>query len=358
MELSERTRWLRRRLHEATHHRLRRVAGGRLAPLCRPTWISFLLTERCNARCVHCNIWQNRGSEDSPSAAQWRDALDDLRDWLGPVHVCLTGGEALLKPFAVDLVRHGSRIGLFIELLSHGYWRDQGRIEALALANPWRVTLSLDGLGTTHDRVRGREGFFHGTTRTLETLERLRAERDLGFGIRLKTVIMSHNLDDVCELARFATRDGVDIFFQPIEQNYNSDEDPTWFLRSENWPKDPEKAVAVVERLIEMKREGFSIANSRAQLEVMIPYFRDPDAWRVATQSHTAHERRATCSALELFQVQANGDVRVCSAQGPVGSIKRATPRAIWATRPRWWEAGCCLERRLPGADPPSETRG
>ena len=35
----------------------------------------------------------------------------------------------------------------------------------------------------------------------------------------------------------------------------------------------------------------------------------------------------------------------------PVGNIKEAPIRQIWADRPRYWEAGCCLERRLSEAE-------
>jgi MoaA/NifB/PqqE/SkfB family radical SAM enzyme len=311
----------------------------------------MLVTERCNARCIHCDIWKNRGREDSPTPKQWKQALTDLRRWLGPAHVHLTGGEALLMPYTVDLVRHGSSIGLLVEVLTHGYWRDQSRIEAMARARPWRVTLSLDGLGDVHSRIRGREGFFDWTANTIDTLKRLRRAEGLDYTIRLKTVVMRHNLDSLADLAGFATQDGMDIFYQPIEQNYNTEEDPDWYMKTDNWPNDPAKAVAAVEELIRLKKEGLSIANDLSQLEVMIPYFRDPAAWRVATQSHTAHDLPRLCAALGLIQVQSNGDVSVCSASDPVGNIKEASLREIWERRPRWWESGCCLDRRMTGEE-------
>lgn len=344
-------RSFRMRAHEGLNVRLGTFAGGRLAGLCRPTWIDFLLTELCNARCLHCDIWKNHEKEDSPTAEQWMRALSDLRGWLGPVKVTLTGGEALLKPFTVSLVEHGSRIGLHIELLTHGYWKDQRRIEAVARANPWRVTLSVDGIGATHNRVRGREDFFERTTRTIETLKRVRRDEGRKFAIRLKTVVMSHNIEDLCDLARFATQPGMDIFYQPIEQNYNTPEDQRWWEHTENWPKDPERTIAMVEQLRRMKQEGYAIANSDAQLAAMIPYFRDPDAWKVATKSHTAHEGRAVCAAVGLLQVRSNGDVKICSSSPAVGNIKSAGVREIWEQRPRWWEGGCCLERRRSEAE-------
>ena len=92
------------RVYNGINYRLRTFNKGRWRGYCRPTSIALLLTERCNARCVHCDIWKNRGQEDRPTVEQWKTVLRDLRYWLGPVQVVLTGGEALLVPFATDLV--------------------------------------------------------------------------------------------------------------------------------------------------------------------------------------------------------------------------------------------------------------
>ena len=333
-------------LYDGVNRRLRTFAGGRWASLCRPTWISFLLTERCNARCLHCNIWQNKGKEDPPTVDQLKGALSDLRDWLGPAHVCLTGGEALLRPYTPELLAHGSRIGLLMELLTHGWWKDQSRIEAAARARPWRVTLSFDGIGSTHDTVRGREGFFERTASSIETLKRIRAEEGLDFSIRLKTVVMSHNLHGLEEVARFATQPGMDVLFQTIEQNYASEEDPHWFEKTDNFPEDPEDAVRAVRNLIALKQQGLSIANSPEDLEQMIPYFRDPYGWEHRWELVGPEGRRRSCGALGLFQVQANGDVTICYKKPAVGNIKQQRPRDIWRNRPRLWESGCCREAR------------
>src|SRR5215471_4164876 len=300
-----------KRAYEGVNYRLRTFAGGRLADHCRPTFVAVLLSERCNARSVHCDIWKNRGKEDSPTFEQWKGMLTELRRWLGPIQTTLTGGEAMLKPFAIDLVTHGVSIGLFMELLTHGYWPDQSKIEKLALANPWRVTVSLDGLGKTHSRIRGRENFFEMTSTTLRTLQRVRRENKLDFIILLKNVIMDRNLDEAHDVARFAQDGGMQVFYQPIEQNYNTPEDARWFESSENWPKDPAKAVAAV-------------------------------------------ERRQSCTALTNLQIQSNGDVTTCTGQPPVGNVKTGSIRRIWETRPRVWEDGCCLQRRsmLSGRDP------
>jgi MoaA/NifB/PqqE/SkfB family radical SAM enzyme len=343
-------------MHGGVNYRLRTFGGGRWADHCRPSDIGFLMTNLCNARCVHCDIWKNKGRDDTPTPEQYKTTLSELRAWLGPVHLFFSGGEALLRPYAAEVLAYAALIGLFAEILTHGYWDDQTPIESLALADPGRITVSLDGLGETHTKIRGREKFFEKTTRSIETLLRVRREKGLRFAIRLKTVIMEQNLHDVGNVARYAAEKGIEVFYQPVEQNYNTPEDPRWFEHSENWPKDAGRAVEAVRHLIALKREGLPVRNSFQQLDVMIPYFQNPDAMRVSVQSHTAHLKHPVCSALTTIQVMPNGDVLTCYGMPPVGNIRTSSIREIWTNRPKWWKGGCCMERRFTPAE--KEARG
>jgi MoaA/NifB/PqqE/SkfB family radical SAM enzyme len=347
---------LRRRAYLAVNYRMRTFAGGKWADRCKPTDIGFLMTNLCNAKCVHCDIWKNKGKDDTPTVEQYQATLTEMRGWLGPVHVFFSGGEALLRPYVPEVLAHAARVGLYAELLTHGYWDDQSRIEKAAMANPGRITVSLDGIGETHTIIRGKPHFFEKTTRTLETLKRLRTEHKLAFAIRLKTVVMEQNLHDAANVARYAQDNGFEVFYQAVEQNYNTPEDPRWFETSANWPKNPSRAVDTVRTLIGLKKNGAPIRNSYQQLNAMIPYFQNPDAMRVTVQQHTSHLKHPVCSALTGIQVMPNGDVLTCYGMPSVGNIRLQPIQEIWANRQRWWNGGCCLETRLSAAE--AEKRG
>jgi len=349
--MRRRLAWSYRRVSDAGNRRLRTLLNGRFAHWCRPESISILLTYRCNARCVHCDIWKNKGREDLPTPQEWKRCIDDLAKWLGPAMVTFTGGEALLQPFTPEVVAHAVSRGLFVELLTHGYWSDRSRLERVALANPWRITMSMDGVGETHSTVRGRANFWELSHGSLMELARWRRERKLDYIIRLKTVVMSHNLDSVADVARFARENGAEVFYQPVEQNYNTPDDPFWHRSSPNWPRDSAKAIGAVEELIQLQQQGYPITNLRSQLEVMREYFRDPDRLNSSVRGHTAHERRQACAALSMLQLEANGDVRVCSGSPAVGNIREQRIRDIWNARPRWWRGGCCQERGQIGSE-------
>jgi MoaA/NifB/PqqE/SkfB family radical SAM enzyme len=333
-----------RRFYLSANYRLRNIFGGRLAGLARPVSIALLLTARCNARCVHCDIWKNEGKEkDALTLAEWRQALLEMRRWLGPVPISMTGGEALLRPDAPDIAAYASGLGFFVEFLTNGYWKDQRRIAALARARPARVTISVDGVGPTHSAVRGREDFWDATYQSIQTLRRLRQEERLGYSILLKTVIMAHNLDHVAEVAHFAASNGLDVLYQPIEQNYNAPDDPRWFERAPTWPRDPHKAAATVDQLVDLQRKGLPIVNSEGEFNAMRSYFVDPGGQGAAVQAHVAHEGHALCASLGNMQIQPNGDVLTCCKRPPIGNVRSQPIRALWKNRPRWWKGGCCL---------------
>jgi MoaA/NifB/PqqE/SkfB family radical SAM enzyme len=336
-----------KRIYDGFNYRLRTFAGSRWASHCRPTSIALAMTGRCNAKCVHCDIWQDRGPEETLSVEQWSIVLRDLREWLGPVHIVFTGGEALMKSFTVELVRYAVDLGLIVEVLTNGYWKDQTRIERLARTNPWRITVSLDGIGDTHSQIRGHSDFFERTQQSLRTLDELRRSEGLAFRLRLKTVVMKQNLSAVSDVARFAANSGFEVFYQPIEQNYNQAEDPHWFEHSDTWPSDPAKCQTVVNELMNLKRDGLPIVNSFAQLEAMERYFLEPALLRLKTQAHAAHERRVQCSATTNLELRANGNVLTCARMLPIGNVREQPIRQIWSSRPKWWLGGCCLENEL-----------
>jgi sulfatase maturation enzyme AslB (radical SAM superfamily) len=242
-----------------------------------------------------------------------------------------------------------------MELLTNGYWVDQRRIEEAVLADPWRITVSVDGIGEIHNLVRGRTDFWTHTERSLRSIIRLRKERNLRCVIRLKTVVMRQNLDHVMDVAEFAADNGLEVFYQPIEQNYNTAENHDWYATGNNWPLDADAAVRQVDRLIEAWKKGLPIRNSLRQLEVMKDYFSDPRQLVTAVQGHSAHEGHPVCAAATALQVQANGDVVVCSHKPPVGNIAQRGIRDIWDSRPRYWNGECCQQSSpASGVRPPA----
>jgi len=200
-------------------------------------------------------------------------------------------------------------------------------MERLALARPGRITISLTHRRDAQPRARPARVLGEDPAEPHPAQEAA-AEQNLAYasGSRPSSC---RTISTTSRTSRGSRRQRMEVFYQPIEQNYNTKEDSRWWERTGNWPQDPARAVAAVEELIRLKREGLPIVNSVTQLEVMLPYFRNPDAMRLAVQSHTAHERSRSVPRW------------VCCTPGQrrrhhlhrrpaVGNIKTTPIREIW----------------------------
>jgi len=165
----------------------RNEAAARLGRPTLPYKLEFIVTFACGSRCRTCNIW-SRYLED-PAArdrelpaeriiAAARSVRSSLR-WLS-----LTGGELTDRPDIVELVDGllaavGDRLALF-QLTTNGI--DPDRVAAVfpaivrrARGIPTYVTMSLDGLGKTYERVRGVPDGYAKVKRSMALLDELAA---------------------------------------------------------------------------------------------------------------------------------------------------------------------------------------
>ena len=136
-----------------------------------PKTIVLELTYRCNHKCLFCSCpWENdvenfpkyeKGTE--LNLAQWKQALDMLAN-VGVKNVSLSGGEALLKPELIDILKYIREKNILnkktsIVLISNGLAMNE---DFLAIFKKYNVhlSLSLPGLETFekhtgHDNVKG-----------------------------------------------------------------------------------------------------------------------------------------------------------------------------------------------------------
>jgi MoaA/NifB/PqqE/SkfB family radical SAM enzyme len=106
--------------------------------------------ERCNCRCVMCDIWKREGGAelDVDVLARHRESIIKL----GVRQVVLTGGEPLLHTAFADLCSFLRECDVKITLLSTGLLLKK-RAKVIA-SSVDEIILSLDGPEETHDSVR------------------------------------------------------------------------------------------------------------------------------------------------------------------------------------------------------------
>ena len=153
--------------------------GDRFAGIKRPV-VVWNVTRRCNLHCQHC--YANAGNSSHPeelTALEGRALIEELSRCRVPA-IIFSGGEALLRPDLLELVRQAADLGIHPAVSTNGTLIDAAMASRLRRAGAGYVGVSVDGIGTLHDRFRGLRGAYE------QALQGLRHCRDVGLTVGLR----------------------------------------------------------------------------------------------------------------------------------------------------------------------------
>jgi MoaA/NifB/PqqE/SkfB family radical SAM enzyme len=191
-----------------------RSLWGALRGEARPLLGTLIVTYRCDLACAMCDLPARGDRRRELDTDGLRGVLDGMRD-LGVLGVGITGGEPLLRPDLLDLVRHGTEQGLLMHVNTNGTLVTDEVARGLAAHGAASVNVSLDGPDAgTHDRLRGRQGSF---ARVLRAAARLCAVPRRPYRVTLVCALGAANGDRTGPLLERARDLGVDaVSFLPV----------------------------------------------------------------------------------------------------------------------------------------------
>jgi len=244
--------------------RTRRLARRGIANflLRRPFCVSFEVTYNCNAQCKHCHLGgpANNPREARASAARFGELARRLK----PVVAQVSGGEPLLRPDILDLIR-AIRVPdrpPYIVLTTNGALLTRAKYDELIAAGVDEFSLSFDYPDERHDAFRAIPGLF-GKIRTLmESFGPGEAK-----AITLSGVVQRDNFRLLPAMAEQARAWGVRMNFSTY----------TW-LRTQKKefmipPEEMDGLRATIDRLLEHKRRYDTIYTSDYVFQNMIAFF-------------------------------------------------------------------------------------
>ena len=169
--------------------------------------VVWALTRACNLRCVHCYASATAAPDTGElTRREGMALLDDLRGFGVPA-VLLSGGEPLTRPEALDFIAHAQSIGLATTLSTNGLLIDNAMADRLAQSGLRYVGISLDGIESRHDQLRGQQGAF---AASLAAIDRCRS-RGIKVGARFTVhalnwrdldaifdICLEHNVQRLC----------------------------------------------------------------------------------------------------------------------------------------------------------------
>lgn len=192
---------------------------------------AVITTYRCNAKCHMCNVWEYPTSD----AEEIKPALLEK---LPPLDFCnITGGEPFLREDIEDVIDVVKKKAKRVVVSTNGYFTD--KIISVAKKDPsLGIRISIEGLPSANDDLRGlKNGFDHGI-RTLLELQRL-GSKDIGFGITAS----DRNAKDMIELYQLAKAMDLEFATAVTHNSY-------YFHKHDNKIENPEEMIAGFEQLI------------------------------------------------------------------------------------------------------------
>lgn len=191
----------------------------------KPIFINFPITYLCNSKCSMCDIWKRYSQhpkelKDELTIADLKKIFNNNKEWLSSVrHVGITGGEALLRPDIVEIIKlfrsqlPKAEIGIQTNGLKPDLIEEKLK-KILKFYPQLSLAVSLDGLEKTHEKVRGIKGAFNNALQTIKIAHE-NGIKDITTGMTISEKNYSEVLDvsrvsskNNCEFSCFLTDEG------------------------------------------------------------------------------------------------------------------------------------------------------
>ncbi|MGJ4890271.1 radical SAM protein [Bradyrhizobium sp. HKCCYLRH3099] len=163
-----------------------------------PVYVVWELTLACNLRCTHCGSRAGESRISELSTDECLALVDRLAE-LGTREITLIGGEAFLRRDWLEIVQRIARRGILCTLQTGGYGLGEELIRRAQSAGLSGVGVSVDGLETTHDILRGRIGSYRSALTALEFAHKVGIETSANTQINSKSAA---ELPELYELLR------------------------------------------------------------------------------------------------------------------------------------------------------------
>lgn len=172
--------------------------------------VLWRVTQRCNLSCPFCAYDQRLNSPrleaDVLSIRRFGAVLSEYQGVTGDrVLVSWIGGEPFLFPQLSELTVLFKQMGLRVSATTNGTMLGSAKVREHVLAFYDELTVSVDGIGSVHDGLRGWRGGYDMLHKAVVQLAEMRRKRQPGPRLRANIVLMRqtiHNFEQLClELA-------------------------------------------------------------------------------------------------------------------------------------------------------------
>lgn len=271
-----------------------------------PIYVQFYVTARCNLTCAQCNIIYTNADVKECSLDDVKRIADNFVK-LGVAMVLLTGGEPFARKDLAQIILEFESRGIHVRMQTNGYANEERIIEAIE-AGGKDISISLDSLWPSRqDQINGDfKDSWHQALKAIATYTKyLPVENSFA---SLGCVLQPSNISDIEDVIRFGTE--ISWFTSLVPAHVSSFRHPRGFRtfdkRLRFSSNDYSTVDLLIERVREMRKEGFLLFDSDQYLDDIKRFIRDePTTWR--------NKNKGVCDSPNLyFALLPNGEFAPC----------------------------------------------
>ena len=173
-----------------------------------PDTVYFEVTRRCNLHCKQCFNHSGTKLVDELTLNRQLALVDEMAR-CGVQEIRFTGGEVLSHQGHCELIARAKNHNVRSSIGTNATLIDVGCAQKLADAGLRSAVVSIDGVRTVHDAIRGKGSF-------AKTLAGVQYLRNAGIDVRINTTVMRDNFRSIPLLARFFHRQGIRMFIRRL----------------------------------------------------------------------------------------------------------------------------------------------
>jgi len=287
----------------------------------KPVILEFMITSRCDCRCIMCNIWKKNPAGDL--------TMDEIRMLLADPTlsdlrtITLAGGEPFKRKELLDiceLINANCRNLIQLYLSTNGFdckgieEKVSQMLKIMKNIKRLRIAVSFDHMGEIHDKIRSRDGIHKNA---LELVGRLKSIDDSRLTVQGNFTIAPYNINDIWRIYEYFKNIGLKIFWFSIMTSDNFFENEE---KAENYTFNKEEKIKLEEFIAFLRSNDTSM----------------PDYYYYTGLKNSLHSgsRAFPCSGGSKFlMINSEGDVYPCyiiPKKYRMGSIREKSLSDIW----------------------------